>query len=100
MACISGAAPLPMEVQTRFEHLTGGKLVEGYGLTEASPVTHANPISGLRKIGSIGVPFPHTHARIMDGSGGRGPPPGEGGGLLPPGAPGDVGYLEQPAGTG
>src|SRR2546430_1187755 len=45
MSCISGAAPLPVEVQTRFEQLTGGKLVEGYGLTEASPITHAHPIS-------------------------------------------------------
>ncbi|MCG6197283.1 AMP-binding protein, partial [Anoxybacillus sp. LAT_38] len=47
-ACVSGSAPLPVEVQRRFEELTGGRLVEGYGLTEASPVTHSNPIWGKR----------------------------------------------------
>ncbi len=65
-ACISGSAPLPVEVQEAFEKLTRGRLVEGYGLTEASPVTHGNPLQGLRKIGSIGVPFPNTEARIVD----------------------------------
>ena len=65
-ACISGAAPLPVEVQEAFEKLTRGRLVEGYGLTEASPVTHANPLQGVRKIGSIGVPIPNTDAKIID----------------------------------
>ncbi|HSF83213.1 MAG TPA: alpha/beta fold hydrolase [Anaerolineales bacterium] len=65
-ACISGSAPLPVEVQEAFEKLTRGRLVEGYGLTEASPVTHGNPLNGLRKIGSIGVPFPSTEARIVN----------------------------------
>jgi long-chain acyl-CoA synthetase len=66
-ACISGAAGLPPEVQESFESLTGGKLVEGYGLSEATPVTHCNPIYGKRKEGSwIGVPFPDTEAVIMD----------------------------------
>lgn len=65
-ACISGAAPLPIEVQEAFEKLTRGRLVEGYGLTEASPVTHANPLYGLRKIGSIGIPIPNTDAKIVD----------------------------------
>jgi len=65
-ACISGAGPLQKEVQDQFENLTGGRLVEGYGLTEASPVTHANPISGKRKKGSIGLPFPDTVARVVD----------------------------------
>lgn len=64
-ACISGSAPLPMEVQEAFEKLTRGRLVEGYGLTEASPVTHANPLNGLRKVGSIGVPLPNTEARVV-----------------------------------
>jgi long-chain acyl-CoA synthetase len=64
-ACISGAAPLPVEVQERFEKLTRGRLVEGYGLTEASPITHANPLNGQRKVGSIGVPVPGTEARIV-----------------------------------
>jgi long-chain acyl-CoA synthetase len=65
-ACISGAAPLPVEVQEAFEKLTRGRLVEGYGLTEASPVTHGNPLNGMRKSGSIGIPFPNTEARIVD----------------------------------
>lgn len=65
-ACISGAAALPVEVQAKFEAITGGRLVEGYGLTEASPVTHVNPIGGTRKAGSIGIPLPDTDARIVD----------------------------------
>ena len=65
-ACISGSAPLPVEVQEAFEKLTKGRLVEGYGLTEAGPVTHANPIHGRRKTGSIGLPLPSTHARVVD----------------------------------
>ncbi len=64
-ACICGAAPLPMEVQEKFGEITGGRLVEGYGLTEASPVTHANPVYGMRKSGSIGVPFPDVEARLV-----------------------------------
>ena len=64
--CISGAGPLHAEVQDRFEELTKGKLVEGYGLTESSPVTHCNPIFGTRKKGSIGIPFPDTDAKILD----------------------------------
>ena len=66
-ACISGAAGLPPEVQEAFERLTGAKLVEGYGLSEATPVTHCNPIYGKRKEGSwIGLPVPDTEAVIMD----------------------------------
>ena len=65
-ACLSGAAPLPVEVADRFERLTGARLVEGYGLTEASPVTHANPLFGARKVGTIGLPLPDTDARIVD----------------------------------
>jgi long-chain acyl-CoA synthetase len=65
-ACISGSAPLPVEVQETFEKLTRGRLVEGYGLTEASPVTHANPLSEHRRIGTIGLPLPSTEARIVD----------------------------------
>lgn len=65
-ACVSGASPLPIEVQEAFEKLTRGRLVEGYGLTEASPVTHANPLYGVRKTGSIGVPLPNTDAKIID----------------------------------
>jgi long-chain acyl-CoA synthetase len=65
-ACVSGAAPLPLEVSEEFERLSGGRLVEGYGLTESSPVTHANPIYGKRKVGSIGMPIPNTVARVAD----------------------------------
>ncbi len=81
-ACISGAAPLPVEVQEAFEKLTRGRLVEGYGLTEASPVTHANPLSGLRKVGSIGIPFPNTEAKIADVATGKDLPPGQIGELV------------------
>ena len=67
-ACLSGAAPLPVEVQKKFEQLTGGRLVEGYGLTESSPVTHVNPLDDPKKNrpGSIGIPFPDTDAKIVD----------------------------------
>jgi long-chain acyl-CoA synthetase len=65
-ACISGSAPLPVEVQEAFEKLTKGRLVEGYGLTEASPVTHANPLGDKRKVGTIGIPLPSTEAKIVD----------------------------------
>ena len=65
-ACISGAAGLPVEVQTRFQELTGARLVEGYGLSEASPVTHANPVYGKNKVGTIGLPWPDTDAKIVD----------------------------------
>ena len=65
--CISGAAPLPVEVQKQFEKITnGGRLREGYGLTETSPVTHCNPIFGENRPGSIGLPFPGVDARIVD----------------------------------
>ncbi len=65
-ACVSGAAGLPVEVQKRFQELTGAKLVEGYGLSEATPVTHANPIYGENRVGTIGVPWPDTEVKIVD----------------------------------
>lgn len=64
--CISGGGPLPVEVKKRFEELTGCILVEGYGLSEASPVTHCNPLTGENKTGSIGFPFPGTVAEVID----------------------------------
>lgn len=65
-SCISGSAPLPVEVQQKFEEVTGGKLVEGYGLTESSPVTHANFLWDSPRVkGSIGVPWPDTDAFIL-----------------------------------
>lgn len=82
-AAISGAGPLMREVQERFEHLTKSRIVEGYGLSEASPVTHANPIFGRRKVGSIGIPWPDTEARIVDiETGTRELPVGEAGELV------------------
>jgi long-chain acyl-CoA synthetase len=67
--CISGSAPLPPEVQKKWMEVTGGTLVEGYGLTESSPVTHCNPLDKSMKtvkMGSIGIPWPDTDAKIMD----------------------------------
>ncbi|WP_188453468.1 AMP-binding protein [Virgibacillus oceani] len=64
-ACISGSAPLPIEVQEQFELVTKGKLVEGYGLTESSPVTHSNFVWTNRVNGSIGVPWPDTDSKIF-----------------------------------
>ncbi|MGP8075446.1 MAG: long-chain-fatty-acid--CoA ligase [Thermoplasmata archaeon] len=64
--CLSGSAPLPLEVQRRFEELTGASLVEGYGLSETSPVTHVNPLSGERRVGSIGIPIFDTDQRVVD----------------------------------
>jgi long-chain acyl-CoA synthetase len=65
-ACISGSAPLLIEVKSKFEALTGGKLVEGYGLSEAPTATHCNPIYGTNKAGSIGLPFPDVDCRLAD----------------------------------
>ena len=64
-ACLSGGMSLPVEIQRRFEQITGGKLAEGYGLTETSPVACANPINGMRKEGSIGFPVPSTEVTIV-----------------------------------
>ncbi|MCU0588186.1 MAG: long-chain fatty acid--CoA ligase [Syntrophobacteraceae bacterium] len=63
--CITGSAPMPVEVLKKFEELTGSVIIEGFGLTESSPVTHANPLQGVRKIGSIGIPLPSTEARLV-----------------------------------
>ena len=98
-ACISGAAPLPVEVQEAFEKLTRGRLVEGYGLTEASPVTHANPLYGVRKPGSIGVPIPNTEAKIVDLVTGADLPPGQIGELVVRGPQVMQGYWQDPAAT-
>ncbi len=94
-ACVSGAAPLPIEVQEAFEKLTRGRLVEGYGLTEASPVTHVNPLYGVRKIGSIGVPIPNTDAKIIDLLTGEDVPVGQIGELLVKGPQVMQGYWGQ-----
>ncbi|GAB4276711.1 MAG: hypothetical protein Kow0080_27140 [Candidatus Promineifilaceae bacterium] len=98
-ACISGAAPLPIEVKEAFEKLTKGKLVEGYGLSEASPVTHANPIYGRNKAGSIGLPLPSTEARIVDLQNGVPLPPGQIGELVIRGPQVMQGYWQDEAAT-
>lgn len=97
--CVSGSAPLPAEVQHKFEELTGGKLVEGYGLTEASPVTHSNPIWGKRVAGSIGLPWPDTDCRVVDSSTGEALPPGEVGELAVKGPQVMKGYWNRPEET-
>jgi len=65
-ACLSGSAAMPVEIQTRFNDLTGGRLIEGFGMTELSPVSHANPLMGVSKKGSVGIPLPNTDAKIVD----------------------------------
>ena len=94
--CVSGSAPLPVEVQESFEKLTRGRLVEGYGLTEASPVTHSNPLKGERRVGSIGVPMPSTSARIVDLQTGEPLPQGEVGELEVRGPQVMQGYWKRP----
>ena len=97
---ISGSAPLPQEVQTRFEALTKGRIIEGYGLTETSPVTHLNPITGRRKPGSIGLPFPNTDCRIVDAETGcLDLPIGEVGELILRGPQVTSGYWQNPEET-
>ena len=98
-ACISGSAPLLVETHRRFVELTGAKLVEGYGLTEAAPVTHCNPLfgAGKQKVGTIGVPFPDVEAKIVDlETGERELPPGEAGELVLRGPQLMDGYYRRP----
>ncbi|MHB8855875.1 MAG: long-chain-fatty-acid--CoA ligase [Bellilinea sp.] len=81
-ACISGSAPLLPEVKLRFEALSGGKLMEGYGLSEAPTATHCNPMFGENRTGSIGLPLPDVDCRIVDLDTGEDVPVGERGELL------------------
>jgi long-chain acyl-CoA synthetase len=64
--CVSGAMRLPVETQEKFQQLSGARLVEGYGTTEASPATHCNPVDGTARPGTVGLPLPGTDARIVD----------------------------------
>src|SRR5262245_36627600 len=98
-ACISGAAPLPIEIQEGFERITKAQLVEGYGLTEAGPVTHANPLRGPDRYGFIGLPLPATDAKIVDLATGAEVPPGQLGELLVRGPQVMWGYWNRPAET-
>jgi long-chain acyl-CoA synthetase len=97
--CLSGAAPLPGQVQKEFQALTGSKLVEAYGLTEASPATHVNPLD-RNKIGTIGLPWPDTDARIVDlEQGEEEMPQGEIGELIINGPQVMKGYWQRPGQT-
>ncbi len=99
-ACISGSAPLPLEVRDRFEALTGCRILEGYGLTETSPVTHLNPYHGRRPPNCIGLPFPGTAARIVDPETGlEDVPVGQVGELILKGPQVMAGYWQKPEET-
>lgn len=95
--CFSGSAPLPIEVIRNFEEKTKAIIVEGFGMTESTPVTHINPFNGQRKVGSIGVPIPDTVARIVDlETGETEMPVGETGELVVQGPQVMRGYLNKP----
>ncbi len=64
--CVSGAAPCPVDIINQFEKMTGSQVVEGYGISEASPCTNINPVGGVNKAGSIGPPLPSTEVKIVD----------------------------------
>jgi len=99
--CFSGSAPLPVEVIKDFEEITGAVIVEGFGLTETSPVTHINPFAGgKRKVGSIGIPISDTECRIVDLNDGKTDVPvGETGELLIKGPQIMKGYWNKPEET-
>lgn len=96
--CVSGSAPLPREVFRRFQEATGSSILEGYGLTEASPITHCNPLGRQgQKANSIGMPLPGTDARIVDMEGGSLTlPPGKMGELIVQGPQIMSGYWRRP----
>ncbi|MBU2455677.1 MAG: long-chain fatty acid--CoA ligase, partial [Proteobacteria bacterium] len=95
--CFSGSAPLPLEVINNFQEKTGSIIVEGFGLTESTPVTHVNPFNGVRKQGSIGLPIPDTECKIVDlEDPEREMPIGEAGELLIRGPQVMKGYLNKP----
>jgi len=98
--CVSGSAPMPVEYMEQFLEKSGTSITEGYGLTEASPVTHFNPLEGKSKNGSIGLPFPDTDAKIVDMEVGGDPlPPGKRGELVIRGPQVMKGYYNRPDAT-
>jgi long-chain acyl-CoA synthetase len=97
--CTSGSAPLPLDVQDRFEQLTGASLSEGFGLTEASPVTHFNLLWEKRPPGSIGVPWPDTDVAILSSETGELASTGEVGELIIRGPQVMKGYWNRPEET-
>ncbi|HEV3312604.1 MAG TPA: long-chain fatty acid--CoA ligase [Chloroflexota bacterium] len=96
--CVSGGAPLPVEIAERFHAITGGHLYEGYGLTEASPLTHAQPYDRSAPAGSIGLPVADTEAMLVDETGNQAPT-GEPGELLVRGPQVMRGYWKEPEDT-
>lgn len=100
-AVLSGGAPLPKSVADRFSDLTGAAVVEGYGLSEASPVSHAGPLDGTAISGTIGLPLPDTDARIVDvATGTEELPHGEVGEVVVRGPQVMQGYWQEPERTG
>ena len=98
--CFSGSAPLPIEVISEFEKKTGAVIVEGFGMTESTPVTHINPFKGQRKVGSVGVPISDTVCRIVDlDDGVTDVPVGETGELIVKGPQVMKGYWNRPDAT-
>ncbi len=98
--CSSGSAPLPVEILQDFNEISGTTISEGYGLSEASPVTHRNPIGGFQKPGSIGIPIPNTDCRIVDlATGEKTLPVGEVGELIIKGPQVMKGYWNMPEET-
>ncbi len=97
--CVSGGAGLPVDIQRRFEELTGGRLVEGYGLSETSPVALVNPIHGYRKSGTIGIPVSDTVARVVNPETKTPLPAGEVGELALQGPQVMKGYWQMPEET-
>lgn len=99
-ACISGSAPLLRETKLEFERLTGGRLMEGYGLSEAPTATHCNPMLGENRVGSIGLPLPDVDCRIVDVDDGITPKSaGEAGELIIRGPQIMAGYHRRPEET-
>ena len=95
--CVCGSAPMPVDVMRQFEQDFGARIMEGYGLSEASPITHMTPAEGMRKVGSIGLPLPDTEARIVDMELGSVPlPPGKVGELVVRGPQVMSGYWNKP----
>lgn len=94
--CISGSAPLPLEVQKRFEAVSHARVVEGYGLSESSPVTHCNPVYGDRRIGTIGLPMSSTDSAIIDPETWAFLPQGEQGEIVVRGPQVMAGYWNRP----
>ena len=98
--CVSGSAPMPVEYLKQIYEVTGARISEGFGLTEASPVTHLTPLLGVKKNGSIGLPLPDTLARIVDMEVGTIPvPTGKAGELIIKGPQVMSGYWNHPDDT-